>query len=201
MRTNRASFPAAQYKIVAKGSERRCESNRHGTRMTAPANSSEESTGHQLSKIELSVNGHTREVEADPDTPLLYVLRDELALRGPRFGCGLGQCGACTVIIDGAAVRSCIYPVSSATGHSITTLEGLGSTSKPHPLQQAFIDEQAVQCGYCINGMIMTAKALLDTNPHPTEDEIKSALAANLCRCGTHMRIVRAVQRASKEHA
>jgi nicotinate dehydrogenase subunit A len=154
-----------------------------------------------LSRFELSVNGHAREVEADPDTPLLYVLRDDLSLRGPRFGCGLGQCGACTVILDGAAVRSCIYPVSSAVGHRITTLEGLGTSGKPHPLQQAFIDEQAVQCGYCINGMIMTAKALLDSNPHPTEDEIKSALAANLCRCGTHMRIVRAIQRASKEHA
>jgi len=122
-------------------------------------------------------------------------------MRGPRFGCGLGQCGACTVIIDGEAVRSCLYPVSSAAGHKITTLEGLGSTAKPHPLQQAFIDEQAAQCGYCINGMIMTAKALLDRNPHPTEEEIKTALAANLCRCGTHLRIVRAIQRAAKEMA
>jgi nicotinate dehydrogenase subunit A len=154
-----------------------------------------------LSTIALSVNGQTKEVDVDPDTPLLYVLRDEFELRGPRFGCGLGQCGACTVIIDGGAVRSCVYPASSAQGQKITTLEGLGSTSKPHPLQQAFIDEQAVQCGYCINGMIMTAKALLDSNPHPTEDEIKSALAANLCRCGTHTRIVRAIQRASKETA
>ena len=159
------------------------------------------STDRQLNTINLSVNGHTHEVSADPDTPLLYVLRDELALRGPRFGCGLGQCGACTVIIDGAAVRSCLYPVSAAAGHKITTLEGLGSSAKPHPLQQAFIDEQAAQCGYCINGMIMTAKALLDSNPHPTEDEIKTALAANLCRCGTHMRIVRAIQRAAKEMA
>ncbi|HTI17700.1 MAG TPA: (2Fe-2S)-binding protein [Trinickia sp.] len=154
-----------------------------------------------MSTIALSVNGQTKEVDVDPDTPLLYVLRDEFELRGPRFGCGLGQCGACTVIIDGGAVRSCVYPASSAQGQKITTLEGLGSTSKPHPLQQAFIDEQAVQCGYCINGMIMTAKALLDSNPHPTEDEIKSALAANLCRCGTHTRIVRAIQRASKETA
>jgi nicotinate dehydrogenase subunit A len=128
-------------------------------------------------------------------------LRDDLALCGPRFGCGLGQCGACTVILDGMAVRSCLYPVSAAVGHKITTFEGLDSTSMPHPLQQAFIDEQAVQCGYCINGMIMTAKALLDSNPHPTEDEIKSALAANLCRCGTHLRIVRAIQRTSKERA
>jgi nicotinate dehydrogenase subunit A len=154
-----------------------------------------------LNTIHLSVNGHTREVSADSDTPLLYVLRDDLAMRGPRFGCGLGQCGACTVIIDGEAVRSCLYPVSSAAGHKITTLEGLGSTAKPHPLQQAFIDEQAAQCGYCINGMIMTAKALLDRNPHPTEEEIKTALAANLCRCGTHLRIVRAIQRAAKEMA
>ena len=151
--------------------------------------------------MHLSVNGQTREVSADPDTPLLYVLRDELALRGPRFGCGLGQCGACTVIINGAAVRSCLYPVSAAAGQKITTLEGLGSTAKPHPLQQAFIDEQAAQCGYCINGMIMTAKALLDSNPHPTEEEIKTTLAANLCRCGTHLRIVRAIQRAAKEMA
>jgi len=147
------------------------------------------------------VNGHTRQVEVDTDTPLLYVLRDDLGLRGPRFGCGLGQCGACTVIVDGAAVRSCVYPASAATGHAITTLEGLGSSVHPHPLQQAFIDEQAVQCGYCINGMIMTAKALLDRNPHPGEDEIKAALAANLCRCGTHMRIVRAIRRVATEHA
>ncbi len=147
------------------------------------------------------MNGHTRQVEVDTDTPLLYVLRDDLGLRGPRFGCGLGQCGACTVIVDGAAVRSCVYPASAATGHAITTLEGLGSSVHPHPLQQAFIDEQAVQCGYCINGMIMTAKALLDRNPHPGEDEIKAALAANLCRCGTHMRIVRAIRRVATEHA
>jgi nicotinate dehydrogenase subunit A len=140
-------------------------------------------------------------VTVDADTPLLYVLRDNLNLKGPRFGCGLSQCGACTVIIDGSAVRSCVYPASTAKGHKITTLEGLGSPAKPDPLQQAFIDEQAVQCGYCINGMIMTAKALLVTNPHPTEAQIKQALAANLCRCGTHMRIVRAIQRASKEAA
>jgi nicotinate dehydrogenase subunit A len=154
-----------------------------------------------MNKISLSVNGRTHAVTVDADTPLLYVLRDNLNLKGPRFGCGLGQCGACTVIIDGAAVRSCVYPASTAKGHKITTLEGLGSPAKPDPLQQAFIDEQAVQCGYCINGMIMTAKALLATNPHPTEAQIKQALAANLCRCGTHMRIVRAIQRASKEAA
>jgi nicotinate dehydrogenase subunit A len=133
----------------------------------------------------------------DPDMPLLYALRDGLALKGPRFGCGLAQCGACTVHIDGKAVRSCVYPVSSVGKGEVTTLEGLGSTEHPHPLQQAFIDEQAAQCGYCINGMIMQAKALLDANPHPTDAEIKDALAANLCRCGTHLRIVRAVKRAA----
>jgi nicotinate dehydrogenase subunit A len=154
-----------------------------------------------MNKISLSVNGRTHAVTVDADTPLLYVLRDNLNLKGPRFGCGLSQCGACTVIIDGTAVRSCVYPASTAKGHKITTLEGLGSLAKPDPLQQAFIDEQAVQCGYCINGMIMTAKALLVTNPHPTEAQIKQALSANLCRCGTHMRIVRAIQRASKEAA
>ena len=154
-----------------------------------------------MNKISLSVNGRTHAVTVDADTPLLYVLRDNLNLKGPRFGCGLSQCGACTVIIDGTAVRSCVYPASTAKGHKITMLEGLGSLAKPDPLQQAFIDEQAVQCGYCINGMIMTAKALLVTNPHPTEAQIKQALAANLCRCGTHMRIVRAIQRASKEAA
>jgi len=154
-----------------------------------------------MSRITLSVNGRNHEVTADSDTPLLYVLRDELELKGPRFGCGLGQCGACTVIIDGAAVRSCVYPASAAQGHKITTLEGLGSSAHPDPLQKAFIEEQAVQCGYCINGMIMTAKALLQSNPHPSEEEIKQALAANLCRCGTHMRIVKAIQRASTEAA
>ncbi|HEV7813485.1 MAG TPA: (2Fe-2S)-binding protein [Janthinobacterium sp.] len=151
-----------------------------------------------MNKLSLSVNGRTHEVTADADIPLLYVLRDNLELKGPRFGCGLGQCGACTVLIDGAAMRSCVYPASAAQGHKITTLEGLGSSARPDPLQQAFIDEQALQCGYCINGMIMTARALLDTNPHPSEDEIKQALAANLCRCGTHTRIVSAIHRASK---
>jgi nicotinate dehydrogenase subunit A len=147
-------------------------------------------------KVTLIVNGKTAEVETDdPGMPLLYALRDGLTLRGPRFGCGLAQCGACTVHIDGKAVRSCVYPVSSVGKGKVTTLEGLGSLEHPHPLQQAFIDEQAVQCGYCINGMIMQAQALLDANPHPTEAEIKDALAANLCRCGTHLRIVRAVKR------
>lgn len=154
-----------------------------------------------MTKLSLNVNGHARSVDVDADTPLLYVLRDDLALKGPRFGCGLGQCGACTVIIDGNAVRSCVYPASAAAGQKITTLEGLGSSTKPHPLQKAFIDEQAAQCGYCINGMIMQAKVLLDKTANPTEDQIKTALGNNLCRCGTHVRIVKAIQRAAKEIA
>jgi nicotinate dehydrogenase subunit A len=152
-------------------------------------------------KFSLTVNGKNREVEADADTPLLYVLRDELELKGPRFGCGLGQCGACTVHIDGEAVRSCVYPASAAAGHKLTTLEGLGTSAKPHPVQQAFIDEQAAQCGYCINGMIMQAEAFLRKHPKPSEEQVKSELANNLCRCGTHVRIVKAVMRAAKEMA
>ena len=148
--------------------------------------------------ISLKVNGATRSVPADPDTPLLYVLRNDLALNGAKFGCGLSQCGACTVLIDGQAVRSCVTAVGSVSQAEITTIEGLGDVQHPHPLQQAFIDEQAAQCGYCINGMIMTAKALLDRNPHPSEAEVREGLALNLCRCGTHNRIVRAVLRASK---
>lgn len=151
-----------------------------------------------MAKISLTVNGKTHSVEAEPDTPLLYVLRDNLELHGPKYGCGLGQCGACTVIINGEAVRSCVTPVSKVGNRAVTTLEGLGSTKQPHPVQQAFIDEQAVQCGYCINGMVMTATALLGRNKNPSEDEIKRALADNLCRCGTHVRIVRAVKRAAK---
>lgn len=149
--------------------------------------------------VPLTVNGRAVSVSLDdPDTPLLYVLRNDLALHGPRFGCGLAQCGACTVIVDGQAVRSCVTPTSSlGKGQQVTTLEGLGTADKPHPLQQAFIDEQAVQCGYCINGMIMQAKVLLDHNKKPSEAEIKTALARNLCRCGTHARILRAVKRAS----
>jgi len=146
----------------------------------------------------LNVNGKDHSIEADPDSMLLYALRNDLKLRGPKFGCGLSECGACTVIMDGAAVRSCVTPVSVAEGTKITTLEGLGTVDNPHPLQQAFIDEQAAQCAYCINGMIMTAKAFLDSTPNPTRDEIKQALNDNLCRCGTHMRIVRAVERAAK---
>jgi len=149
-------------------------------------------------KVTLTVNGKTSDVDLDdPAMPLLYALRDGLALKGPRFGCGLAQCGACTVHIDGQAVRSCVYPVSSVGKGKVITLEGLGSPEHPHALQQAFIDEQAVQCGYCINGMIMQAAALLRTNKKPSEDEIKAALAGNLCRCGTHLRIVRAIRRAS----
>ena len=129
--------------------------------------------------------------------PLLYALRDDMGLHGPRFGCGLGQCGACTVHVDGKAVRSCVTPVASVAGKHVVTLEGLGAPSKPHPLQLAFIEEQAAQCGYCINGMIMQAAALLQTNRKPSDDEIKAALAGNLCRCGTHLRIVRAIKRAS----
>ncbi|MBN8736709.1 MAG: (2Fe-2S)-binding protein [Xanthomonadales bacterium] len=148
--------------------------------------------------VHLKVNGRSHDVSVEPGTRLLYVLRDNLGLHGPKFGCGLSQCGSCTVHLDGEAVRSCILPVEAAEGHAVTTLEGLGTVDRPSPLQQAFIDEQAVQCGYCINGMIMTADALLKKNPHPTRDEIKQALDGNLCRCGTHMRIVRAIERVAK---
>ena len=150
--------------------------------------------------ITITVNGRQHSVAASPDTPLLYVLRNELALHGPKFGCGLAQCGACTVHIDGKPARSCSTPVSAVKG-GVTTLEGLGTPDNPHPLQQAFIAEQAVQCGYCINGMIMTAAAFLERNPKPSEREIRAALDGNLCRCGTHMRIVRAVRRAAGEGA
>jgi nicotinate dehydrogenase subunit A len=154
-----------------------------------------------MARISLRVNNQTRVVDTDPTTPLLYVLRDDLELHGPRFGCGLGQCGACTVIMEGNAVRSCSFPVSSAQNKSITTLEGLGSLEHPHPLQTAFIEEQAAQCGYCMNGMIMVSKVLLDKNPHPTDDQIKQALNGNLCRCGSHLRVIRAVKRAASVKA
>jgi len=147
----------------------------------------------------LQVNGVSRTATVEPDTPLLYILRNDLELSGPRFGCGLSQCGACTVLVDGKPTRSCVTPIASVTGKAVTTLESLGTAEKLHPLQKAFIEEQAAQCGYCTNGMIMTAKALLDKNPKPTEAQIRKALAANLCRCGTHNRIVRAVLRASRE--
>jgi len=147
----------------------------------------------------LRVNGRSHPIRVDdPEMPLLYALRNNLDLHGPRFGCGLGQCGACTVHLEGKPVRSCSLPISQAAGKNILTLEGLGTPEKPHPLQQAFIEEQAVQCGYCINGMIMQAKALLDQNRKPSEAQIRQALAGNLCRCGTHVRIVRAVKRASE---
>jgi nicotinate dehydrogenase subunit A len=147
---------------------------------------------------QLNVNGKSVSVFVDdPNVPLLYVLRDNLGLHGPRFGCGLGQCGACTVHIDGAAVRSCVMPLSAVKG-KVVTLEGLGSEARPHPLQRAFIEEQAVQCGYCINGMIMQSAALLTRTPKPTEAQIRQELAANLCRCGTHLRILRAVMRAAE---
>jgi nicotinate dehydrogenase subunit A len=150
-----------------------------------------------MAKISLRVNGKIHAADVDPETPLLYVLRDDLQLNGPKFGCGLGQCGACTVIIDGNAVRSCQMPIKALGNRAVTTLEGLGTTKKMHKIQQAFVDEQAVQCGYCINGMIMTTKALLDKNPKPNDTQIKEALPGNLCRCGTHIRILRAVKRAS----
>jgi nicotinate dehydrogenase subunit A len=153
-------------------------------------------------KVTLNVNGKPASVTVDdPEMPLLYALRNDLGLHGPRFGCGLGQCGACTVHVDGKAVRSCMFPMNKAAGKKIVTLEGLGTPAKPHPLQQAFVDEQAVQCGYCINGMIMQAAALLGENRKPTEVEIKQALARNLCRCGTHVRILRAIKRASDSMA
>ena len=148
--------------------------------------------------INLKVNGSTRSVPAEADTPLLYVLRNDLGLNGAKFGCGLAQCGACAVLLDGRAARSCVTEIGAIGGAEITTIEGLGTIEKPHPLQQAFVDEQAVQCGYCINGMIMQAAAFLKKNPKPSVPEIKAALQNNLCRCGTHLRIVRAVKRASE---
>ena len=148
--------------------------------------------------VTLKVNGKRRSVPAEPDTPLLYVLRNDFALNAAKFGCGLAQCGACTVLLDGRAVRSCVTPVGSVGAGEVTTLEGLGTGGRLHPLQQAFIDEQAAQCGYCANGMIMSAKELLDRNPRPSEAEVREALAGNLCRCGTHNRIVKAVLRAAQ---
>ena len=152
-----------------------------------------------MAAITLTVNGHQHQVAAEADTPLLYVLRNDLELNGPRFGCGLGQCGACTVLVDGQPARSCITEIGALQGRRITTLEGLGTPDKLHALQRAFIAEQAAQCGYCANGMIMAAKALLDSTPEPSEPEIRDALAPYLCRCGTHNRIVAAVQRAVRE--
>ncbi len=148
--------------------------------------------------IELSVNGTTHAIDADPETPLLYVLRDQLRLNGAKFGCGLGQCGACTVIVEGKAVFSCITPISLLAGRRIRTIEGLGTIEDPGPLQRAFIEEQAAQCGYCIAGMVMRAQALLERNPEPSEAEIRRHMMTNLCRCGTHTRILRAVRRAAQ---
>jgi nicotinate dehydrogenase subunit A len=151
-----------------------------------------------MPSVTLRVNGRAQALDVDdPQMPLLYALRDQMELHGPKFGCGLGQCGACTVIVDGVAVRSCQTPVSGLAGKDIQTLEGLGSPGAPHKVQAAFIEEQAAQCGYCTNGMIMTAAALLAKNPHPSEAEVRTVLAGNLCRCGTHVRILRAVMRAA----
>lgn len=148
-----------------------------------------------MSAITLKVNGRTHSLDLDPATPLLYALSDDLELRGPKFGCGLGQCGACTVIVKGQAVRSCITPVKTVEGTEITTIEGLGTIAKPHPIQLAFIDEQAAQCGFCVNGIIMTAKAFLDRNPKATEEQIQQAMSGVLCRCFTHTRMLAAIKR------
>jgi nicotinate dehydrogenase subunit A len=148
--------------------------------------------------ISLEVNGRAHAVDADGETPLLYVLRNELQLKGARFGCGIGSCGACTVVIDGKAVQSCDVSLSAVAGKRITTLEGIGNLDKPHALQRAFIEEQAAQCGYCTSGIIMTAYALLEENPHPTDREIRAALDGNICRCGTHVRILRAIKKAAE---
>jgi nicotinate dehydrogenase subunit A len=147
--------------------------------------------------ITLTINGHQHRIDAEPDTPLLYVLRDDLGLNGAKFGCGLGQCGACTVIVDDAAVFSCLTPIAMLPGRQVTTIEGLGTPEHPGPMQQAFIAEQAAQCGYCIAGMVMRAQALLARTPSPTEQEIRDGMNPNLCRCGTHMRILAAVRRAA----
>ena len=148
--------------------------------------------------INLTVNGRPYSVEVDASTPLLYVLSDELAMNGPKFGCGLGQCGACTVIVKGQAIRSCVTPLKTVAGAEITTLEGLGTPEKPHPIQRAFIDEQAAQCGFCLSGVILTAKALVDRTPKPTDEQIRQALSNVLCRCFTHARMVAAVKRYSE---
>jgi nicotinate dehydrogenase subunit A len=148
-----------------------------------------------MSKITLKVNGRPHDVDVDPATPLLYVLSDDLSQRGPKFGCGLGQCGACTVIVKGQALRSCVTPVSAVGDADVITLDGLGTIEKPHPIQQAFIDEQAAQCGFCLNGVIMTAKAFVDRNPRATDQEIREAMSGVLCRCFAHVRMVRAIKR------
>jgi nicotinate dehydrogenase subunit A len=149
--------------------------------------------------MNLTVNGQTHSVDIDPSTPLLYVLSDDLALRGPKFGCGLGQCGCCTVLIKGRPVRSCITPVSSVAGSEITTLEGLGTIERPHPIQKAFVDEQAIQCGFCLSGVMLTAKAALDANPKASDAQLRQSLATVLCRCGTHTRMLKAIRRYAQE--
>src|SRR5678815_562322 len=154
-----------------------------------------------MAVIRLTVNGRAQSVDADPATPLLYILSDELQLRGPKFGCGLGQCGACTAIVNGRAIRSCVTPVSTVQGASITTLEGLGTIERPHPIQQAFIDEQAAQCGFCLNGVILTAKAFLDQNPKATDEQIHQAMSTVLCRCFTTTRMMRAIKKYATERA
>ena len=154
-----------------------------------------------MSVISLKVNGKAYSLDLDPTTPLLYVLSDDLALRGPKFGCGLGQCGACTVMMNGRAIRSCVTPVESVQGEEITTLEGLGTIEKPHPIQKAFIDEQAAQCGFCLSGVILTAKELLDNNPKASEKEIQEGMSRVLCRCFTHTRMLRAIEKARQEMA
>jgi nicotinate dehydrogenase subunit A len=148
-----------------------------------------------MSVIHLTVNGQAHTLDLDPSTPLLYALSDDLALRGPKFGCGLGQCGSCTVIVKGTAIRSCITPVEAVDGYEITTLDGIGTLDKPHPIQQAFIDEQAAQCGYCLNAIIMTAKAFIDKTPNPTDEQIERAMSSVMCRCFTHVRMLRAIKR------
>jgi len=154
----------------------------------------------QTSLVTLTVNGQLHRLRVDPATPLLYVLSDDLALDGPKFGCGMAQCGACTVLVEGRAVRSCVTPVRAVSeGASITTLEGLGSIDEPHPIQQAFLDEQAMQCGFCLSGVILTAKALLDERPHATDDEIRQALSSVLCRCGAHLRMFAAIKRYAEQ--
>jgi nicotinate dehydrogenase subunit A len=152
-----------------------------------------------MSIIALKVNGQSHTVDVDPETPLLYVLSDDLALRGPKFGCGLGQCGACTVIAGGRAIRSCVTPVSAIGDVELTTLEGLGTVERPHPIQRAFIDEQAAQCGFCLNGVILTAKAFLDQNPKASDGQIQQAMSGVLCRCFTHTRMLRAIRRYAQE--
>ncbi len=152
-----------------------------------------------MSVISLRVNGQSHTVDVDPATPLLYVLGDDLALRGPKFGCGLGQCGACTVLIQNRAVRSCVTPVSTVNGAEITTLEGLGTADRPHPLQQAFIDEQAAQCGFCLSGVVLTAKAFVDQNPRATDAQIRQAMSGVLCRCFAHTRMLRAITRYARQ--